>query len=153
MYTDIDLPLKWRCESCWLRHKPWHLPAENAFMLEKISLVYHFFVLKISLVYQDKIYHRCYCMAITLVERNRGYLFFSVKDEILFHWVDTIGNIFTSGAFFSEKKTPKYSVYFMFLTLSGRNIKIQYSSFPLFPVEYPFHIATYYNITSSARLI
>ena len=31
----------------------------------------------------------------------------------------------------------------MFLTLSGRNfIKIQYSSFPLFPVAYPFRIAT-----------
>ena len=31
----------------------------------------------------------------------------------------------------------------MFLTLSGRScIKIQYSSFPLFPVAYPFRIAT-----------
>ena len=31
----------------------------------------------------------------------------------------------------------------MLLTLSGRGfIKIQYSSFPLFPVSYPFHIAT-----------
>ena len=31
----------------------------------------------------------------------------------------------------------------MLLTLSGRGfIKIQYSSFPLFPVAYPFHIAT-----------
>ena len=31
----------------------------------------------------------------------------------------------------------------MLLTLSGRNfIKIQYSSFPLFPVAYPFRIAT-----------
>ena len=30
----------------------------------------------------------------------------------------------------------------MLLTLSGRSfIKIQYSSFPLFPVEYPFRIA------------
>ena len=28
----------------------------------------------------------------------RGYLFFSVKDRNLFHRVDTIGNIFTSGA-------------------------------------------------------
>ena len=27
----------------------------------------------------------------------RGYLFFSVKDGNLFHRVDTIGNIFTSG--------------------------------------------------------
>ena len=43
--------------------------------------------------------------------------------------------------FFPRKK--KYSVYFMFLTLSGRSfIKIQYSSFPLFPVAYPFRIAT-----------
>ena len=31
----------------------------------------------------------------------------------------------------------------MLLTLSGRSfIKIQFSSFPLFPVEYPFRIAT-----------
>ena len=35
-----------------------------------------------------------------------------------------------------------YSVYFMLLTLSGRCfIKIQYSSFPLLPVAYPFSIA------------
>ena len=40
----------------------------------------------------------------------------------------------------------------MLLNLSGRSfIKIQYSSFPLFPVAYPFRIATHYNITSSAR--
>ena len=40
----------------------------------------------------------------------------------------------------------------MLLSLSGRSfIKIQYSSFPLFPVAYPFRIATHYNITSSAR--
>ena len=39
----------------------------------------------------------------------------------------------------------------MLLTLSWRSfIKIQYSSFPLFPVTYPC-IATYHNITSSAR--
>ena len=39
----------------------------------------------------------------------------------------------------------KYSVYFMLLTLSGRTfIKIQYSSFPLFPVAYLFRIATHY---------
>ena len=37
----------------------------------------------------------------------------------------------------------------MLLTLSGRSfIKIQYSSFPLFPVASPFRIGTYYNITS-----
>ena len=43
---------------------------------------------------------------------------------------------------FTEKK-KKYSVYFMLLTLSGRSFtKIQYSSFPLFPVAYPFRIAT-----------
>ena len=40
----------------------------------------------------------------------------------------------------------------MISTLSGRSfIKIQYSSFPFFPVVYPFRIATYYNITSSKR--
>ena len=35
----------------------------------------------------------------------RGYLFFSVKDRNLFHRVDTIGNIFTSGAAMSENIT------------------------------------------------
>ena len=40
----------------------------------------------------------------------------------------------------------------MLLTHSGRSfIKIQYSSFPLLPVAYPFRIATHYNITSSAK--
>ena len=38
-------------------------------------------------------------------EINRGYLFFSVKDLNLFHRVDTIGNIFTSGAATSENIT------------------------------------------------
>ena len=38
-------------------------------------------------------------------EINRGYLFFSVKDRNLFHRVDTIGNIFTSGAAKSENIT------------------------------------------------
>ena len=33
---------------------------------------------------------------------DRGYLFFSVKDRNLFHRVDTIGNIFMSGAATSE---------------------------------------------------
>ena len=36
---------------------------------------------------------------------NRGYLVFLVKDRNLFHWVDTIGNIFTSGAATSENIT------------------------------------------------
>ena len=37
---------------------------------------------------------------------SRGYLFFfSVKDRNLFHLVDTIGNIFTSGAATSENIT------------------------------------------------
>ena len=36
---------------------------------------------------------------------NRGYLFFSVKDRNLFHRVDTIGNIFTSGEATSENIT------------------------------------------------
>ena len=35
----------------------------------------------------------------------RGYLFFSVKDRNLFHRVDTIGNIFTSGEATSENVT------------------------------------------------
>ena len=37
---------------------------------------------------------------------NRGYLFFfSVKDRNLFHLVNTIGNIFTSGAATRENIT------------------------------------------------
>ena len=36
---------------------------------------------------------------------NRGYLFISVKDRNLFHRVDTMGNIFTSGAATSENIT------------------------------------------------
>ena len=38
-------------------------------------------------------------------KRYRGYLFFSVKDRNLFHQVDTIGNIFTSGAATRENIT------------------------------------------------
>ena len=39
---------------------------------------------------------------------------------------------------FTEKKSPKYSVYFMFLTLSGRSfIKIQYILFRHFPWRTP----------------
>ena len=34
-----------------------------------------------------------------------GYIFFSVKDRNLFHRVDTIGNIFTSGPAKSENIT------------------------------------------------
>ena len=104
---------------------------------------------------------------ISIGQTYRGYmyLFLSVKDRNLFHRVDTIGNIFMSGAAtsenitdgvheikfheikfrsFTEKKpNNKYSVYFMLLTLSGRGfIKIQFSSFPLFPVVYPLCIAT-----------
>ena len=36
---------------------------------------------------------------------KRGYLFFSVKDRNLFHRVDTIGNIFTSGCATRENIT------------------------------------------------
>ena len=36
---------------------------------------------------------------------NRGYLFFLVKDRNLFHQVDTIGNIFTSGTAMRENIT------------------------------------------------
>ena len=36
---------------------------------------------------------------------HRGYLFFSVKDLNLFHRVDTIGNIFTSGEATTENIT------------------------------------------------
>ena len=64
----------------------------------------------------------------------------------IFPLVFTRWNKFRS---FSEKKPTKYSVDFMLLTFSGRSfIEIQHSSFPLFPVAYPFRIATNYNITS-----
>ena len=36
---------------------------------------------------------------------NRGYLFFSVKDQNLFHRVDTISNIFMTGTATSENIT------------------------------------------------
>ena len=36
---------------------------------------------------------------------NREYLFFSLKDQNLFHRVDTIGNIYRSGAATSENIT------------------------------------------------
>ena len=36
---------------------------------------------------------------------DRGYLFISVKDRNLFHRVDTMGNIFMSGAATSENIT------------------------------------------------
>ena len=45
-----------------------------------------------------------------LVRRYRGYLFFSMKDRNLFHRVDTIGNIFTSGAVTSENITDGVQV-------------------------------------------
>ena len=37
--------------------------------------------------------------------RYREYLFFLVKDQNLFHRMDTIGNIFTSGTATSENIT------------------------------------------------
>ena len=60
-------------------------------------------------------------------------------------WVKILPMVFTRWNKFRSftEKNPKYSVYFMLLTLSGRSfIKIQYSSFSLFPVTYPFRIAT-----------
>ena len=80
------------------------------------------------------------------IEDTPFFFFFSVKDRNLFHRVDTIVK------FRSPKEKNKYSVYFMLLTLSGSSfVKIQYISFPLFPVAYPYRIATHYNITSCAR--
>ena len=46
-----------------------------------------------------------YLRQFLLDSRNRGYLVFSVKDRNLFHRVDSIGNIFTSGAATSENIT------------------------------------------------
>ena len=52
-----------------------------------------------------------YSRSITCIQRppktviNRGYLVFSVKDRNLFHRVDTISNIFMSGAATSENIT------------------------------------------------
>ena len=57
--------------------------------------------------------------------------FFSVKDRNLFHRVDTIGNIFTSGEATSENITDgvheKYSVYFMLWEKLYQN-PVQFSS-------------------------
>ena len=73
----------------------------------------------------------------TFVRNIEDICFFSVKDRNLLHRVDTIGNIFTSGAATSENITDGVH------SLSGKSfIKIQYSSFSLFPVAYPFRIAT-----------
>ena len=46
-----------------------------------------------------------FSLSISRNQINRGYLFFSVKDRNLFHRVDTIGNIFTSGVASSENIT------------------------------------------------
>ena len=48
---------------------------------------------------------RLFYVLFTKCEGYSGYLFFSVKDRNLFHRVDTIGNIFTSGAATSENIT------------------------------------------------
>ena len=102
------------------------------------------------------------------VERYREYLFFRWKIKIYFiEWTPSVifswmaaplmkifPMVFTRWNKFRSftEKNPKYSVYFMLSTLSGRSfIKIQYSSFPLFPLAYPFRIATHYIITSSVR--
>ena len=61
----------------------------------------------------------------------KGYLFFLVKDRNLFHQVDTISNIFTSGAVTSETITDGVH------EMKKSFIQIQYSSFPLFPVGTP----------------
>ena len=57
-----------------------YLPAENAltvcsksicglsFFVLKISVLYHFLLLNISVLYQEKIYHGCYYMDIPLAE-------------------------------------------------------------------------------------
>ena len=99
--------------------------------------------------------------------RQRGYLFFRWKIEIYFiertlsvifsrvgqPQVKILPMVFTGwNKFRSFTEKNKYSVYFMFLTLSGRSyIKIQYSSFPSFPLAYLSRIATHDNFTSSAR--
>ena len=44
-------------------------------------------------------------LVILICKIHRGYLFFSVKDRNLFHRVDTIGNIFTSGTATRENIT------------------------------------------------
>ena len=53
--------------------------------------------------YEDEI--RLASVNMNGLQRHRGYLLFSVKDRNLFHRVDTIGNIFTSGEATSENIT------------------------------------------------
>ena len=84
----------------------------------------------------------------------KGYLFFfSVKDQNLFHRVDTIcSHSWKYYRWCSRdeinfdlplKKKKKIFCLFHALTLSERSlIKIKCSSFLLFPVAYPFRIAT-----------
>ena len=50
-------------------------------------------------------FHRHHTFQFLKVTIDRGYLFSLVKDRYLFHRVDTIGNIFTSGTATRENAT------------------------------------------------
>ena len=96
-------------------------------------------------------------MSVYLDEYNRGYIYiFFFRERSKFHFIEWTPSVIFSQvgqprvkilpmvfmrwnklrSFTAKKKNNnKYSVYFMLLILSGRSfIKIQYSSFPLFPV-------------------
>ena len=93
-------------------------------------------------------------------------VFFLVTDRNLSHRVDTIGNIFMSGAATSEnitdgvhemkqisifhrKKKTKYSVYFILLTLSPKKLyqnPVQFFSVILRGVPLPHRNALQYYV-------
>ena len=89
--------------------------------------------------------------------------FFSVKDRNLFHCVDTIGNIFTSGPDeinsqdeinfdLSQKKNQQiFCLFHAFKPFWKKLYQNPVQFFSVIPMAYPFRIATYYNITSSVR--
>ena len=75
------------------------------------------------------------------------------KSRTTFFEITSLSNIcekFTNDEInfdLSSKKTKK-TIYILFVSCLK---KIQYISFWLFPVAYPFRIVTHFNITSSAR--
>ena len=81
-------------------HKPFprinFIPLVTSFYLQ---------ICPIGICYLVKNTHILYIINACIEQLHRGYLFFSVKDRNLFHRVDTIGNIFTSGTATSENIT------------------------------------------------
>ena len=62
----------------------------------------------------------------------RGYLFFSVKDRHLFHRVDTIRNIFTSGAATSKNITDGVQEIFLIFHRKKKQLFCLFHAFNTF---------------------